>query len=50
MVAHAGQTVVLMNVRGVLSIAESHAVPQELTGKSHIALYVDIRCRGVANR
>lgn len=46
-VARAGQSVVLMNEHGRLSIVEILAVQQEVNGDSCIAPYVDIRWRVV---
>lgn len=48
-VAQEGQTVVLMNELGVLSVVEILAVQQEESGESYVAPYVDIRWRVVTS-
>lgn len=48
-VAHAGQSVVLMNAHGVLSVVEILAVQREVSDESYIAPYVDIRWRVVTS-
>ena len=46
-VAHEGQTVVLMNEHGALSVVEILAVQLEISGESYVAPYIDIRWRVV---